>query len=476
MFLAIYSSNIIFAIPWGLARVKMTMNNALSLFPSKKTRIGFHYFSDTIHYRECDLQTWLPRLKPLGASWLVVRSSLERQIPAEFIRALVQEDIEPVIQFSLSMGSSTSLEKLERILVDYSRSGARAVVFFERPNSQFSWPSPDWAQQGLVERFLEQFLPLANLALYHGLIPLLPPLEPGGCYRDTTFFRALIESLIRRHEMDLIQNLAIGSYAWTFGRSLNWGAGGPQRWPKSHSHALNPSVQDQRGFRTYDWYQSIVHALLGKSVPVILFEMGICQDPLITLDTHSYNPQDSTFITAGRLLEREVMRDPQNPTAHLEPLPDEIVAGNFWLLSADSFSPYLMQAWFRQDGSHSAQVDEWIRWMQITRSCPDEKRNDPFWTANSDYRHSQVCINFLPPVYEWDASEYHLDFTHPSMNKYPASSGFPKDEPAFSSRMAVIEDEQTYTESLVDRLRINGAVVDRIGKSGTSIATQYSER
>jgi len=33
-------------------------------------RIGFHYYPDTFHYREKDLQTWLPELQGLGAGWL----------------------------------------------------------------------------------------------------------------------------------------------------------------------------------------------------------------------------------------------------------------------------------------------------------------------------------------------------------------------------------------------------------------------
>ena len=38
----------------------------------QKTRIGFHYFPDTLHYRDVDVNTWLPELQALAASWLTV--------------------------------------------------------------------------------------------------------------------------------------------------------------------------------------------------------------------------------------------------------------------------------------------------------------------------------------------------------------------------------------------------------------------
>jgi len=40
--------------------------------PPNNNRIGFHYFPDADHYRESDLYTWLPELKTLEASWLVL--------------------------------------------------------------------------------------------------------------------------------------------------------------------------------------------------------------------------------------------------------------------------------------------------------------------------------------------------------------------------------------------------------------------
>jgi hypothetical protein len=454
-----------------------------SPFSPRKTRIGFHYFSDALHYRESDLKAWIPRLKLLGASWIMLRSPSDRSIPEEFIRMLVQEEIEPVIQFNYNMGAAPGADQLEETLSDYARWGANAVVFFDRPNSQRSWPSQEWAQNGLVERFLDRFLPIANLALCQGLTPLMPPLEPGGSYWDTTFFRAMLESLIRRKEVNLLQNLVIGAYAWTFGRPLNWGAGGPERWPGARPYHINSNSQDQCGFRAYDWYQAVARALLGKSVPVMLFQAGVHQDPLVTLYSALTGSDESAFLAIGRLLQRESVNDPGGTPVRLEPLPDEILAGFFWLLSADSFSPYLPQAWFRQDGCHSVQVDQWIEWVKQIKTVAEFKSlNHPSigksvspHTVPKDQNHP-IAHYLLLPVYEWGIADWHWEVIRPFVKKYQPAVGFSIEEAGLAARVTIIGNEQTFPESLLEHLRINGAFVERISGSGTNIATQLSER
>ena len=81
------------------------MNSLYHPFPARKSRIGFHYFPDTLHYRESDLQAWLPELADMGVSWLVLKSDIDRAIPEAFIRGLLLKGIEPVIQFDFSLGS-----------------------------------------------------------------------------------------------------------------------------------------------------------------------------------------------------------------------------------------------------------------------------------------------------------------------------------------------------------------------------------
>ena len=157
-----------------------------SLLNQNKNRIGFHYFPDTLHYRDSDLQRWLPELTSLKASWLVIESPIDRAIPEAFIAGLVQAGIQPVVHFKMAQlgmkdnANQPDPAKLDPILASYARWGVHEVIFFDRPNNRSSWSPSSWVQQALVDRFLEQFLPLATQAIQNGLNPIFPPLEPGG--------------------------------------------------------------------------------------------------------------------------------------------------------------------------------------------------------------------------------------------------------------------------------------------------------
>ncbi|MRS04895.1 hypothetical protein EG832_17020, partial [bacterium] len=61
-------------------------------------RLGLHYFNDTLHYTNHDLVDWLPVLKKMNVSTLILKSAPTRAIPEQFISALIGADITPVIQ------------------------------------------------------------------------------------------------------------------------------------------------------------------------------------------------------------------------------------------------------------------------------------------------------------------------------------------------------------------------------------------
>lgn len=120
------------------------METSTASLSTRSTRLGFHYYPDTLHYRESDLEIWLPELKALGASWLVLQSSIERAIPESFLCGLLQASIEPVITFNLSLPNPASVADLRTLLEAYARWGARYTVLFDRPNSRSSWSSAAW--------------------------------------------------------------------------------------------------------------------------------------------------------------------------------------------------------------------------------------------------------------------------------------------------------------------------------------------
>jgi hypothetical protein len=327
------------------------MNKLNSLFNTSKNRIGFHYFPDTLHYREVDLQRWLPELTALKTSWLVIESPVDRAIPEKFITSLMQAGIQPIVQFKLSLAEVPDTARLEPILSSYARWGIRGVIFFDRPNNRSSWSSTTWVQQGLVGRFLERFLPLANLAMQNGLNPIFPPLEPGGNYWDTAFLRSALEALEQDKQTLLLQNLVIAAYAWNRHDILNWGSGGPQRWTDTHPYFTPANQQDQRGFRIYDWYNAITQAVLQKSCPIIMLGAGAASDPN-DKPSRVYTPEQHTAINLAivRTLYGEKVSDPAASKTAVEPVPDYVIACNFWLLTTELGDPYQNQAWFHETG------------------------------------------------------------------------------------------------------------------------------
>jgi hypothetical protein len=438
-------------------------------------RIGFHYFPDTLHYRDIDLKTWLPELISLGARWLVLKSESRRAIPEHFIRNLVENNIQPVIQFDLSLANTPSVEEIQPLIEAYSRWGCKYISFFDRPNSRSTWPSSGWAQQDLVERFIDRFLPFAGLALAAELVPVFPALEPGGSFWDTAFLRSALQSLERRQQVELLERMALGVYAWSYGRTLDWGAGGPERWAEAKPYFTPPDVQDQRGFRCYEWYQAIAKSVLKRPLPLILLCAGADQPPgqlqAAAPDTARHAETIKSIID---LLSSKDAIDPQNPDNTLEPLPDEIAACNFWLLASDAGDPAHPQAWY-QDENTTLPAAALLKEERPLAKHP----HADFPTAVDKGRQEEIHAirhYLLLPTYEWGVADWHLDVIRGFVKKYQPTIGFSLDEANMAARVTVIGNSQVFPDERLEQLRQAGCAVERISGDGTSIATQLNQR
>jgi hypothetical protein len=455
----------------------MGIISAQTIPPMTSSRLGFHYFPDTLHYRESDLQTWLPELQELGASWLVLRSEVDRAIPETFLRGLKQARIEPVIQFQFNLDSLPDLKEISTLFEVYARWGVRYLIFFDRPNISAAWPSSGWVQQDLVERFLDRFLPAANLALKMGMIPVFPPLEPGGSYWDTAFLRSALEGIQRRKQDMLIQSLVLSAYAWTGNRSLNWGAGGPERWPQARPYiSQTDEGQDQRGFRVFEWYQAVARSVLLQDCPVILLQAGLPGDPRsINAEAIAAAEYVQTCKNITRLLAGEQVDDPSDKGEDLEPISPQVIACNYWLLAADPSSQYHRQAWFQVDGGKHALVgatralhNQW-KLAQIKKAA--EKTVPVIRASDHPIRHY-----LLLPGNEWGVSDWYLEVIRPFVKKHRPTVGFSPEEAERAVRVTVVGNGQNFPEDLFVRLQKAGCWVEQISGDGINIATELAER
>ena len=452
---------------------RINMTNTTCFFSSLRSRLGFHYFPDTFHYRESDLQTYLPEWMSLGMNWLTLQAPTDRAVPEYFINGLVNNRIEPILQFNFSLAQPPAVEEIQLMLESYSRWGVRLVQFFDRPNARSSWSSSTWAQQNLVDRFLDRYLPFANLALDKGLIPVMPPLQPGGSYWDTAFLRSTLESLERRKQNRVLQSLVLSAYAWTNNHPLDWGAGGPDAWPNAHPYMEDPSVQDQRGFHIYDWYESITQAVLQKSVPTILYGLGAPSDPAQSGLPLSIGEHTDLNLTLARMLSGDITNTDNKNAQSLSPVPSNVLCGCFWLQSAAEKSAFINQAWFRPDGSQMPIVDRLRSWLishneekpAAAHSIPTKK--DPF---------HPISHYLLLPVQEWGVADWKIDAIRPFMKRSRPTVGFSFEEAALATRVTVFGGENVFPEEKLNDLRRAGCYVERVGGDGIKIASILTER
>jgi hypothetical protein len=236
--------------------------------------IGFYYRTDDQHYTQGDLHQWISVLRSLQVRWLVLPASEKQGVPEPFIRGLLRAGVDPVIHLT-STFSSIDPNDIQPAIASYASWGARMVVVGDRPNLRRQWTPADWARGGLVEQFLDRFIPIWQAQIQHGLPPVFPPLEPGGDYWDTAFLQSCLTSLVRRGKENLARELILSIYAWTYDKPLDWGAGGPDAWPESRPYITPKGSQDQIGFCIADWYEGIARKVIDAELQIIVLGGGV---------------------------------------------------------------------------------------------------------------------------------------------------------------------------------------------------------
>ena len=438
--------------------------------PPNNNRIGFHYFPDTNHFRESDLYTWLPELKTLEASWLVLEAPVDRAIPEFFINGLIENGIEPILHFQLPLEQLLPPDDLHLLFKNYARWGVNYIILYSEPNRQSAWSTASWAQNDLVERFLDRFIPPAEAAAKSGLTPVFPPLKPGGEYWDTAFLRASLQAIERRGNLFLLEHLGIAANANAGNKPLDWGSGGPERWPAARPYQTSSDAQDHRGFAISDWYTAIIQAVVGEPRPIILLNLGS-----VTNGSKSASTDQSTHVrrTLGMVqaLAGPSTRSKNHPSmTDVSALPPEVLCGNFWLLCAEPSSLSADQAWYLPGQKGSPKAQALIRWHAAPGAKGDQQ------TAPFQFKHQPIQHYLILPAFEWGIADWHLNAARPFIRKHRPMIGFSLNYAFLAEQVTVVGDEEQFPESALEQLRHAGCRVERISGDGTSIATQLAEK
>ena len=446
--------------------------------PPNNRRIGFHYFPDTQHYRQEDLDTWLPHLEALGAQWLTLLAPQDRAVPELFLRGLLDAGIEPILHFTPSLAKPPTTDDIQLLAESYARWGVHYVCLFDQPNCHEQWNRGSWAQIDLVERFLDIYLPLAEEVVDAGLNLVFPPLKPGGDYWDTAFLRAALSSIEKRGHQQVLEKLVLGAYASSNKHPLEWGAGGPERWPGSQPYYTPEEEQDQRGFYIFDWYSTITEAALGHKLPILLFKAGHTLSKTDAGEEHSQQNLQIIELLAGS-------EQPQNP------VPGNVIGANFWLLSAPDGSPPAKQAWYQEDGQALPIVEAVKGWQaeapkqsksvepetdevtEVNHAFPSLFDEEPTHTEHSHIEHKFEHYLLLP-TFEWGVADWHLDVIRGFVKSHQPTIGFSLEEAAQAARVTVIGSEKEFPNTAINQLRSAGCIVRQITGDGTSIASQLA--
>jgi hypothetical protein len=314
----------------------------------------------------------------------------------------------------------------------YQRWGVRHVVLFDRPNQRTSWPNSEWGKSGLVERFLDRALPILLAQQAAGLSPVFPALEPGGDYWDTAFLSASLAGLARRGHQALLRDMCLALYAWPGKRPLDWGAGGPKRWPKAQPYAFSDETEDHLGFRIFEWYEAIARETLGVPLPMLVLAGG-------------YLPQEVTAEESARHAEGNV----GIARAIAEEEPEGLLAFCFHLLTARADSPEAGAAWFSSPEQPRPVADAFRRFLQ-------ERAHNKSGASGSLHKY------ILLPANTGDQADRLWALAGKLARLDRATAGYSIDDACLATDVTLIGDALAHSREVEPRLRAAGCDVRRL--------------
>jgi len=321
------------------------MNSKQYWRPKNDTGFGFHYYPDTEHYSPYDLKRWLPELKRMGTSWLILLSRLENPVPEFFIHGLVASDIEPVVRVVTPVGQPLDRSQLAELLQVYAQWGVHYAEVLCEANCASRWSLPGWTRPSLVDKFLDFLVPCLDEMQRAGLCSFLPALRPGGDYWDLSFLQTALELLISKDKGSLFDNMVVGMHNHAFAKPLTWGQGGRGRWPMARPYFTPKQNEDHLGYNLFEWYEEIIRATVGHSLPLICMGGAVIGDPYSSAEgawSDEESHADRAVTIATMLMDGSV--------------PDYVLNHAFWLLATAEGDPHRVHAWYGAQGEESQAV------------------------------------------------------------------------------------------------------------------------
>ncbi len=408
--------------------------------------IGFTYFSTPESLINNQLETWLPGLKRLGASYVIYEAGFDYGVPEDAFLIAEENGLQPIVHFTSELPIARKFNEAAVLMDAYGKWGVHEIILGNKPNTKAAWLNAGWHYENLVDHFLDRFIPLANYAVQIGMSPVLPPMQPGGDYWDTAFIELVMAGLNRRKLDKVLEHLILSSYGYTFDRSLSWGKGGPECWSASKPYLTPEGQEDQLGFHNFEWVQAQANRVIGRQSSVFILDAGHPG----TIDSSSgpekvlENVQRIVLACHGALTEEG---NTEYPTF------DSSVAS--CVFNMDTLDKAL-------EGSLNMET---LAQLFGNRSSDNEKL-----IPTED---EQKIINhyLLLPLYSSGVSDVILNKVKPVIKKYQPTIGFSLEEAFVAKKVTIYPDPLIFTDEQINQLRSAGCSVEILPESGIEIAT-----
>jgi hypothetical protein len=165
---------------------------------------------------------------------------------------------------------------------------------------------------------------------------------------------------------------------------------------------------------------------------------------------------------------------PESLPPGIEPVPNNVLACNFWLLTAAPDSPEVTQAWFQPDGNSLPVVNQLRQWVlsQKPLKSKTETLNKLFQPTPSI---KPIQHYLLLPSYAWGISGWHFELIRPFVQKYLPTIGFSVVEATQANKVTILGNLSCFPANTLDTLLNSGCVVELIEGDGTELASKLSE-
>ena len=410
-----------------------------------KQKIGFSYFVSPKRFIRKQLMDWMAAIQKSGASMVTFKANFDNAIPEDAFIIAQENGLEPVVHFTSELPLARKFNDIAILLDVYIKWGVNNIIFGDKPNTRQAWPVAGWHYENLVDHFIDRFIPLANFTVQKGAYPVFAPLHPGGDYWDTAFMELALTALRQRRLDEILENLVLACYGYTFNKPLTWGSGGPQRWPFSKPYHTPDGQEDQCGFMNFEWAQAQSEKATGMKKPVLIINSGcpgtVFSQPERNVTLRAMRDIHSACRDAGAQVEDQVLIN----------FDDSVLNVGFSLPTIEKiigveFSPkHFVEMW----QSEKLESEKIIAGGDIQKVIPHY---------------------LLLPSHASGVSDVVLNKVRPLIKKYHPTVGFSIEEAAHAQKVSIYPDPLLFSQEQINELRSLGCIVEELPETGIDIA------